>query len=375
MNQPVASINASSATNMLQDCVQAVTRLDRSATSAIQARLDDLTKPRGSLGRLEELALQLALISLDAGRGPTPKVDPARVYTCAADHGVAVQGVSKFPSKVTAQMVRNFLGGGAAVNVLTRTAGVDLRVVDVGVAHDDFATGVQDSAMLLRHKVRPGTADFSAGPAMSEAECAEAVAVGITLADQAADEGVLTVGTGEMGIANTTAATALYCAFLGCAPELITGPGTGLTALEIRHKAEVIARALSVNGNALPPAPPLRTLAALGGLEIACLTGLILGCARRKLAIVVDGFISTAAYVAAWKIQPHVADYAFFAHGSAEPGHRIILDQLQARPILDLGMRLGEGTGAALAIPVLRAATAMLNEMAGFSDAGVSSAS
>ncbi|SMP52797.1 nicotinate-nucleotide-dimethylbenzimidazole phosphoribosyltransferase [Desulfonatronum zhilinae] len=375
MNQPTSLPNASSATSLLQDCVQAVTPLDRSATSAIQARLDDLTKPRGSLGRLEELALHLALISRDAGRGPSPKVDPSRIYTCAADHGVAAQGVSKFPSEVTAQMVRNFLGGGAAVNVLTRAAGVELRVVDVGVAHDDFTADVPDSAMLLRRKIKPGTADFSMGPAMSEAECAEAVAAGISLAEQAAEEGVLAVGTGEMGIANTTAATALYCAYLGCAPERITGPGTGLSAREVRYKAEVIARALSVNSNALPPAPPLRTLAALGGLEIACLTGLILGCAKRKLAVVVDGFISTAAYVAAWKIQPHVADYAFFAHGSAEPGHRIILDQLQARPILDLGMRLGEGTGAALAIPVLRAAAAMLNEMASFSDAGVSSAS
>ena len=373
MNQSATPSGPSPAAKRLQDCVQSVSPLDRSATSAIQARLDDLTKPRGSLGRLEDLALHVALISLDAGRGPNPKVDPARVYTCAADHGVAAQGVSKFPSEVTAQMVRNFLGGGAAVNVLTRAAGVELRVVDVGVAHDDFTTDVPESAMFLRRKVKPGTADFSTGPAMTEAECAEAAAVGIALADQAAQDGVLAVGTGEMGIANTTAATALYCAYLGCAPERITGPGTGLTAQEVRHKAEVIARALAVNNSALPPAPPLRTLAALGGLEIACLTGLILGCARHKLAIVVDGFISTAAYVAAWKIQPHVADYAFFAHGSAEPGHRIILDQLQVRPILDLGMRLGEGTGAALAIPVLRAAAAMLNEMASFSDAGVSS--
>ncbi|TVQ99737.1 MAG: nicotinate-nucleotide--dimethylbenzimidazole phosphoribosyltransferase [Desulfovibrionales bacterium] len=373
MNQFGAVRSAPAATLLFQDCLEAVTPLDRAATSAIQARLDDLTKPQGSLGRLEELALHLALISQNAGRGLAPLVDPARIYTCAADHGVAAQGVSRFPSEVTAQMVRNFLGGGAAINVLTHTAAVQLRVVDVGVAHDDFTTGVPDAAMLLRRKVRPGTADFSLGPAMSETDCAKAVAVGIALADQAADEGVLTVGTGEMGIANTTAATALYCAYLGCAPERITGPGTGLSAQEVRHKAEIIARALSINTDALPPAPPLRTLAALGGLEIACLTGLILGCARHKLTIVVDGFISTAAYVAAWKIQPQVADYAFFAHGSAEPGHRIILDQLQVRPILDLDMRLGEGTGAALAIPILRASAAMLNEMASFSAANVSS--
>ena len=209
---------------------------------------------------------------------------------------------------------------------------------------------------------------------MSGDDCAKAVELGMALADQAAADGVRTLGTGEMGIANTTAATALYCAYLDLSPEAVTGPGTGLSAEQVRHKAEVIAQALQVNRDALPPADPLRTLAALGGLEIACLTGLILGGARNRLAIVVDGFISTAAYVAAWQMQPLVADYVFFAHGSAEPGHAVVLDRLQASPILHLGMRLGEGTGAALAIPILRAAAAMLNEMASFAEVGISTA-
>ncbi|WP_459936037.1 nicotinate-nucleotide--dimethylbenzimidazole phosphoribosyltransferase [Desulfonatronum parangueonense] len=362
------SNSSESAGTVLQECTAAISALDMSAAADIQARLDNLTKPRGSLGRLEDLALRLTLISLAAGRGDIPQADPARIYTCAADHGVAARGVSKFPQEVTRQMVANFLNGGAAVNIFTRTSGVELLVVDVGVKGADFP----DSPSLLNRKIAQGTADLSAGPAMRSGECIQAVELGISLAGQAAKEGMRVVGTGEMGIANTTAATALYCAFLDLPPETITGPGTGLTEEEVRHKAGVVARALQVNHAELSAADPMRTLAALGGLEIACLSGLILGCARHKLAVVIDGFISTAAYVAAWKIHPSVGDYAFFAHGSAEPGHGVILNRLRVRPILDLGMRLGEGTGAALAVPILRAATAMYNDMASFATAGVS---
>ncbi|SDB40806.1 nicotinate-nucleotide-dimethylbenzimidazole phosphoribosyltransferase [Desulfonatronum thiosulfatophilum] len=364
----LSSISSGSTGTILQECTAAISALNKSATPDIQARLDNLTKPRGSLGRLEDLALRLTLISMAAGRGNLPQADPARIYTCAADHGVAARGVSKFPQEVTRQMVFNFLNGGAAVNVFTRSSDVELRVVDVGVKGADFA----DTPGLLNRKIAQGTADISAGPAMSLQECISAVELGISLAEQAANEGIRVVGTGEMGIANTTAATALYCAYLDLPPETITGPGTGLNEQEIRHKAGVVGRALQTNHVELPPADPMRTLAALGGLEIACLSGLILGCARRKLAVVIDGFISTAAYVAAWKIHPSVGDYAFFAHGSAEPGHSVILHHLRVRPILDLGMRLGEGTGVALAIPILRAAAAMYNNMASFADAGVS---
>jgi nicotinate-nucleotide--dimethylbenzimidazole phosphoribosyltransferase len=351
----------------LRRTIDMVSPLDRSLAPAIQAHLDNLTKPRGSLGRLEDLALQLALISATAGRGPLPQTDPARIYTCAADHGVAARGVSLFPQEVTVQMVRNFLDGGAAINVLTASAGVDLMVVDAGVKGAVFA----QSPRLVSHKIREGSADISQGPAMTEAECLHALELGLALAVQAADEGFRTVGTGEMGIANTTAATALYCAYLGLEPEMITGPGTGLDQSGIRRKAHVIRQSLDANQEAVASSDPLRILAALGGLEIACLAGLILGAAGHKLAVVVDGFISTAAYVAAWKCQPLVREYVFFAHGSAEPGHRIVLEHLDARPILDLDMRLGEGTGAALAIPILRAAAAMYTGMASFSQAGV----
>jgi len=355
----------------LSECLRAIAPLDRSHAQAAQAHLDKLTKPRGSLGRLEHLARELTLIS--AARqdppGSRPQADPARICVCAADHGVAAQGVSAFPQEVTAQMVANFLAGGAAVNVLARVGGVELLVVDAGVKHLDCP----DASCLVRNPIRPGSADISLGPAMNANECIQALELGIRLADQAADQGVRTLGTGEMGIANTTAATALYSAWLGLDPADITGPGAGLDKDGMRRKTEVIVRALKINSKALPPAPPLDTLAALGGLEIACLSGLILGAAKRKLAMVIDGFIATAAYVAAWKMHPAVRDYAFFAHGSAEPGHKIILNHLGVRPILDLDMRLGEGTGAALAIPILRAAAAMYTDMASFSQAGVTS--
>jgi len=344
-----------------------ITPLERGFAPAIQVHVDHLTKPKGSLGRLESLAMQLALINASAGRGPAPQVDPACIYTCAADHGVAARGVSLFPQEVTRQMVLNFLNKGAAVNALTACAGVDLVVVDAGVK----GPGFQDAPNLISRKIRQGSADMTQGPALTEAECRQALELGFSLASRAAGKGVRTVGTGEMGIANTTAATALYCAYLGLDPEMITGPGTGLDQNGMRHKARVIRQALSVNHKAVASADPMNILAALGGLEIACLAGLILGSAFHKLAVVLDGFISTAAYVAAWKCRPVVQEYVFFAHGSAEPGHRIILEHLNARPILDLDMRLGEGTGAALAIPILRAAAAMYNNMASFSQAGI----
>ena len=351
----------------LAACLDRITPLDRALAPAVQAHLDGLTKPRGSLGRLESLAVQLALIGAAAGRGALPLADPARIYTCAADHGVADQGVSLFPRAVTGQMVRNFLNGGAAINIFCRAAGVDLAVVDAGVKGTVFP----NAANLIRRKIREGTADISLGPAMTRNECLQAVELGLDLAAQAASEGFQIVGTGEMGIANTTSATALFCAFLGLAPEMVTGPGTGLDEDGVRRKARVIRTALEANREAVAGREPLRILAALGGLEIACLAGLILGAAARKLAVVVDGFISTAAYVAAWKCRPLVREYVFFAHGSAEPGHRIVLEHLDIRPILELEMRLGEGTGAALAIPILRAAAAMYTEMASFAQAGI----
>ncbi len=348
----------------LRAALAAVKPVDMSLAAAGQAHLDDLTKPKGSLGRLEEAALRLFLIS----NGRPPAVDPARIFTIAGDHGVAAEGVSLFPQEVTRQMVLNFLNGGAGINVLARTAGIGLTVVDAGCAGGSFP----EHASLVQRKVRPGTDNLAVGPAMSREECVAALELGLDLAHMAADEGCRAVGTGDMGIANTTPSTALYCAYLGLAAEDITGPGTGLAADGVRRKIEVIRRGLAANRAAVESGDPLAVLAALGGLEIAALAGLIIGAAGRRMAVAVDGFISTAACVAACKLCPPAADYCFFCHASAEPGHARIMQALNARPLLDLGLRLGEGTGAAMALFVLRSAAAIYNDMATFSGAGVS---
>ena len=349
---------------LFKETLQIIKPTDKSLLQRAWKHLDNLTKPKGSLGRLEELAARLFVIA-DGGE---PGVDPARIYTCAGDHGVVEAGVSLFPQEVTRQMVLNFLNGGAAINVLARTSSVDLKVVDVG----SKGPGYPEHENLIQKKVAEGTKDLSSGPAMSRDECVRAIELGITLSDEAKAEGIRCLGTGEMGIGNTTPSTALYCAYLGLDPYEMTGPGTGLEGEGIRHKAEVIARGLKANEQAVSSEDPLNILAALGGLEIACLTGLILGAAKNKMPVVIDGFISTAAFIAAWKMNEHVLDYAFFSHMSAEKGHKKILQILKNEPIFNLGMRLGEGTAAALAIFILRCAANIFNEMATFDDAGVS---
>ena len=351
---------------LLKETLQAIKPTDKGLLQRAWKHLDNLTKPRGSLGRLEEFAARLFVIA----DGEKPGVDPARIYTCAGDHGVVEAGVSLFPQEVTRQMVLNFLNGGAAINVLAKTCGVDLKVVDVG----SKGPGYSEHENLIQKKVAQGTKDLSAGPAMSRDECVRAIELGIMLGDEAKAEGIRCLGTGEMGIGNTTPSTALYCAYLGLDPFEISGAGTGLDGEGIRHKAEVIARGLKANEQAIISGDPLDILAALGGLEIACLTGLILGAAKNKMPVVVDGFISTAAFVAAWKMNAHVLDYAFFSHVSAEKGHEKILQILKMKPVLNLGMRLGEGTAAALAIFILRCAVNIFNDMATFEGAGVSRA-
>jgi nicotinate-nucleotide--dimethylbenzimidazole phosphoribosyltransferase len=342
-----------------------VEAVDRLHITQAQRHLDNLTKPQGSLGHLETIAARLAAI-----HGGTPRVDPARIYTCAGDHGVAAQGVSLFPQAVTRQMVLNFLAGGAAINVLTRTAGVDLRVVDAGCAGGPFP----EHSQLIQCKVAPGTADFTTGPAMTRSQCETALENGLRLAQAAAHEGICTVGTGEMGIGNTTPATALYCAFLGFAPRDITGPGTGLPPEGVQRKIAFVEAGLTRHQETIARREPIAILAALGGLEIATLTGLILGAASRRMNVVVDGFIATAAFVAAREIQPNVSDYAFFAHASAEPGHRAVLQSVGDHGLLHLGLRLGEGTGAAMSVFILRCAANIFNEMATFESAGVARA-
>lgn len=339
---------------------------------AAQAHLDDLTKPRGSLGRLEELARRLFAMA----RGSLPlSVSPALMLTVAGDHGVAARGVSPFPQAVTRQMVQNFLAGGAAVNVLCRTAGMELRIVDAGCAGGPFLA----HEMLLERRLGDGTADIGRGPAMSRATCLKGLQSGAELAVEAAGQGFRCLAVGEMGIANSTAATAVYCALLGLAPEDVVGPGAGSEPPMVRHKAEVVRQALAVNAASLRSGDPLDVLAAVGGFELAIMSGIMLGAAAVRLPVLVDGFICSAAYAAALAVCPALAGYAVLSHASAEPGHSRALARLkgarpgEGQPLLDLGMRLGEGTGAALAYHLLRSAADVFNEMATFAAAGVSS--
>jgi nicotinate-nucleotide--dimethylbenzimidazole phosphoribosyltransferase len=342
--------------------LNAITPVDRSLESEIRAHLDNLTKPPGSLGFLEDLATGYCLMA-----GTTaPRLGKKRIVTFAGDHGVAAEGVSAFPSEVTPQMVYNMLGGGAAINVLTRHVGADLLVVDIGVADP-----LEGASGLVKEKVKAGTDNISTGPAMSEEEAIQAIQVGVDLANGAADDGVTLLGTGEMGIANTTPSSALYASLIPCSVVEVTGRGTGIDDDGLQNKIKVIERALEVNSHLLTD--PLRTLAALGGMEIAGICGLILGAAGRRVPVLVDGFISSAAALVAIRLRESVSDYLFFSHCSAEAGHRTFFDRMAIRPILDLDLRLGEGTGGALAMQVIEAAVKIYNEMATFDSAGVSS--
>ncbi len=330
---------------------------------AARAHLDNLTKPVGSLGRLEDLATRLYCIQ--DGRTPLAAA-PARMITIAGDHGVVAQGIALTPQAVTVQMVLNFLNNGAGINVLCRAADVDFQVVDAGVLSD-----FEPHERLVRAKIGRGTADLSQGPAMSRDDCLRALELGIALAEMAHADGMRVVGMGEMGIGNTTPSSALFCAYLGISPAEAVGMGAGIPPKGLAHKTEIIAQGLRANAEAVQSGDPVAVLAALGGYEIAALAGLVIGAARRKLAVMVDGFIATAACTAAARIAPAVTGYCFFSHGSAEAGHVRALKRLGQKPLLDLGLRLGEGTGAALGIFLLKSAAAIFNEMATFESAGV----
>ena len=334
---------------------------DPAVAEALQRRLDRLTKPLGSLGRLEELARWYG-----AARGTAaPVLRRKTVAVFAGDHGVTVEGVSAYPSDVTAQMVYNFLRGGAGINVLARHVGAEVVVVDVGVAHL-----FPELDGLRRRKVRPGTANLAVGPAMTREEAEAAVAVGAELAEELAGSGVDVIGVGEMGIGNTTPSSAITAVMTGAAPRDVTGRGTGVDDAAWARKVSVIERAIAVNR---PDASdPMDVLAKIGGLEIAALVGVMLGAARRRVPVVLDGFISGAAALIAAGLEPALTGSLLASHRSAEPGHRVALDRLGLVPVLDLGLRLGEGTGAALAIGLLDAAVKILNEMATFGEAGVS---
>lgn len=350
----------------MPSCLDALIRGVRPVDWALEPHarrhLDSLTKPPGSLGRLEDLAAQMYCI-----QGGAPQMDPARIYTIGGDHGVHVEGVSPSVQAVTRQMMANFLSGGGGINALTDVYGIDFKAVDAGCLGGPFP----EHPRLIQRKIAEGTDNLAAGPAMSRENCIRAILLGADLAAEARAEGYRTLGTGEMGVANTTPSTALYCAFFGMDPEELTGPGAGLCQDAAARKADVIRTALALHAPTIAAGQPLDILAALGGYEIAALAGLILGGAAQRLVLVVDGFISSAAYVAAWKMCPAVAGYCVFSHASAEPGHRKAMQAMQANPLLDLGMRLGEGTGAAVAMSLLRGAAHAYNAMATFDDAGV----
>jgi nicotinate-nucleotide--dimethylbenzimidazole phosphoribosyltransferase len=331
--------------------------------AAARRALDQKTKPPGSLGVLEDVAIRLAVLQ----GTERPEVERGRIIVFAGDHGVAAEGVSAYPQVVTGEMVRNFARRGAAVNVLAGAAGLDVEVVNAGVAAD-----LADVAGVVHAAVRPGTRSFVAEPAMTADETAAAIEVGRAAARRAAADGAHAIGLGEMGIANTTAAAALLSALTGASPELTVGRGTGVDDDGVLRKRDVVARGLALHADAL--ADPRTALAALGGLEIAAIAGAALEAPLHGMAVVADGFISTVGVLAAARMDPSIHRALFFAHRSAERGHGLALEALGGRPLLDLDLRLGEGTGAALAIPLLRAAARILRDMATFQSAGVSGA-
>jgi len=326
-----------------------------------QARLDRLTKPIGSLGRLEELAARYVMITGEIH----PKVPRGAVFTFAADHGVTVEGVSAYPSTVTPQMVLNFLRGGAGVNVLARHVGIEVRVVDIGVAFDFEAM-----PGLIHKKVMPGSKNLMVESAMSVAQAEQAVTIGIELATEAAQQGIGLIGTGEMGIGNTTASSAIAAVMTGRPVPEITGRGTGIDDVGHARKIDVIQRALALHR--LDSTHAMEVLAKVGGLEIGGLAGLMLGAAAARVPVVLDGFIAGAAALIAVGLQPHCKDYLIASHQSVERGHQAVLNHLGLKPLFDLDLRLGEGTGACLGMSLVFAAIKVLTEMATFDEAGVS---
>lgn len=335
---------------------------DATAMRRAAARQMTLTKPPGSLGRLEDVSVQLAGI-FGVER---PVIRGKAVIVAAGDHGVVAQGVTGYPQAVTAQMVRNFLAGGAAISVMARLGGVDQIVVDAGIA----SARLVDQPGLRNLRIGRGTADMSLGPAMSRQQAIRCLEAGAALATEVAASGVNLIATGDMGIGNTTASSAIAAALTGKPPTETTGEGTGRNPEQLRRKASVVARALEVN--APDPRDPIDVLGKVGGFEIGMLAGVMLGAASERCAVVLDGFISGAAALIAHGLSPAVRDYLIASHRSAERGHQAVLAHMGLDPLLDLGMRLGEGTGAVLAMGIIEAAAACLAGMATFGEAGVS---
>lgn len=325
----------------------------------LQRKIDLKTKPTGALGQLEEMALKLGLIQNTL----SPELKKPTILVFAADHGIADEGVSLYPKAVTWQMAMNFCTGGAAVSVFCRQNGIAIKVIDAGVDYD-----FPDGSPIIHAKIARGTANMMKEPAMTAEQCRQAMAKGAALAGAEADAGCNVIGLGEMGIGNTSPSSLLMHRLMGLPVEVCTGKGTGMTGEKLDHKTAVL-KAVSEKYD---PQTVEETLATFGGLEIAMMVGAILEAKRRGMVILVDGFIATAATLTAVKFDASVKDNCIFCHASEERGHQLILDYLEAKPVLNMGMRLGEGSGAAVAYPVIRAAVTFLNEMASFEEAGVS---
>ena len=345
----------------LADAIASIQPTDAGAMRLALSRQRSLTKPPGSLGRLEDVSVQLAGIF----GNERPVIRGKAVIVAAGDHGVVAQGVTGYPQEVTAQMVLNFLSGGAAVSVMSNRLGVRQIIVDAGIAAD-----LPYHPELRAVRVGRGTADISEGPAMSREQAEQSVLAGIDIAVEAAESGADLIAAGDMGIGNTTASSAITAAFTGASPQDTTGAGTGRNADELAHKVAVVQRALEVN--APDASDGLDVLAKVGGFEIGVLAGVALGAASMRRALIVDGFISGAAMLIAQALCPTTRDYMIASHRSAEKGHGIVLSHLKLLPLLELDMRLGEGSGAALAMPIIEAAAACLSGMATFGEAGVS---
>ena len=346
----------------LTEIIKQIQPLDQVSMQAARERQNQLTKPAGSLGRLEELSIQLAGIQ----RRTMPGIKDKAVIVMAGDHGVTAEGVSAYPQEVTPQMVLNFLGGGAAINVLARHAGARVVVVDMGVANDIPSA----DANLIRRRVGPGTMNLAQGPAMKREQAEESIQSGIEVALAEISKGADILGTGDMGIGNTTPSAAIACALMNVAAEKIAGRGTGVDDDGLKRKISVIENALAVNKP--NPKDGLDVLSKVGGFEIGGLAGVMIGAASKHVPVMVDGFISTAAAMIAVTLAPECRQYLTSAHRSKENGHALMLEWLGIKPLLDFDLRLGEGTGAALGISMAEAACKVLSEMATFGEAGVS---
>jgi nicotinate-nucleotide--dimethylbenzimidazole phosphoribosyltransferase len=335
--------------------------LNNALMPALQHKIDHKTKPLGALGKLEDIALQMGLIQNTL----TPQLNKPTMLVFAGDHGIATSGVSPYPQAVTAQMVLNFLAGGAAINVFAKQNNMQLRVIDAGVNHQ-----FESNPNLIDAKIGMGTASFLHESAMTQQQCEQALTIGASLANKEIESGCNVLGFGEMGIANTSSASCLMSVMCGLPIAQCAGRGTGLDDAGLAKKIDILREA--IEHHALNGQKPMQVLATFGGFEIAMMAGAMLGAAEHKAVLLIDGFIATSALLVAAKIQPNILDYCVFAHCSGEAGHKQLLDYLGAKPLLDLGLRLGEGTGAAMAYQLVQAAVNFLNDMASFESAGVS---